>query len=291
LPNRIFHSGVAPRRWLAGFVVVTLGIGDLARADDGDEGERVTAPAQDLERAKAALEHGQKLYDTAKYDAALAAFEEAYRAYPVPDLHYNIGLCHERLGHPREAIAAFEAYLAGKPDAPDRPSVEHRIGELRADLEAPRPVEVVPPPPVVPAARIDASEQPENEAARTAIDQPPAKGRGRVVGGSIAFALGVGVGVGGGLGFGLPAQDRRTAIDRALADGAPDSDRMTEAQARETAREGDRFLALQIASVGVGAVLVGTGIGLMVVGKRQRRRTATASLAPTPRGIAVSGRF
>lgn len=295
MPNRIFHSGVALRRCLAGLLAASVGVVDSARADDGlaSGTEQATAPEHDLVRAKAALERGQKLYDEAKHEQALAAFEEAYAAYPVPDLHYNIGLCHERLGRTRQAIAAFEAYIAGAPDAPDRPSVEHRIGVLRAQLEPSEPAarEVVPPPREVPTARVDPSEQPENRAGSTAIDEPVAEGRGLVVGGSIALVLGLGVGIGGGLGFGLPAKDRRGALDRALADDASAADRLTEARARETAREGDRLLALQLASVGVGAALVVTGIALVAVGKRRQRRSASASFSPTPWGIAMSGRF
>lgn len=273
---------------------------EVARADDGvvkaNEQPTATAtaaPEPDLVRAKAALELGQKLYDAAKHEEALAAFEEAYRAYPVPDLHYNIGLCHERLGHPREAIVAFELYIAGAPDAPDRPSVEHRIAALRAELESQEPAvrRIVPPPRDVPMVSDEATYQPDHRPGSTPVDQPSSKGRGLVVGGSIALVLGIGAGVGGGLGFGLPAKDRRNAIDRALAEDAPDSDRMTEADARRTAIEGDRYFALQLASVGVGAVLVATGIGLLVVGKRKQRRAASASIFPTPRGVAVSGRF
>jgi tetratricopeptide (TPR) repeat protein len=297
LPNPISHSGATQRRCLAGIVAASIGGAGVARADEGlttTSVQSTSAPASDLARAKAALELGQKLYDEAKHEAALVAFEEAYRAYPVPDLHYNIGLCHERLGNTRRAIAAFEAYIAGAPDAPDRPSVEHRIGTLRDRLAPTEPEArpVVPPPGEVPMARVDTSERPANRASTTAIDEPrPAQGRGLVTGGSIALVLGIGAGVGGGLGFGLPAKNRRDALDRSLADDASESDRMTEADARRTAREGDRFFALQLASVGLGAVLVGTGIGLMVAGKRRQRRAASASFSPTPGGIALSGRF
>jgi tetratricopeptide (TPR) repeat protein len=44
---------------------------------------------------------------------ALSHFEEAERLYPHYATAYNIGLCHRALGHPLEAAAAFQRYLAG----------------------------------------------------------------------------------------------------------------------------------------------------------------------------------
>ena len=42
---------------------------------------------------------------------ALLAFEAAYAAYPAPEFQYDIGLCHERLGHTEQQNIA-EQYLA-----------------------------------------------------------------------------------------------------------------------------------------------------------------------------------
>ena len=64
---------------------------------------------------------------------ALASFQDAAATYASPDLHFNMGLCHERLGEYAAALRSFEAYLRNKPDAPDRASVEHRI-ELLGEL-------------------------------------------------------------------------------------------------------------------------------------------------------------
>jgi tetratricopeptide (TPR) repeat protein len=250
--------------------------------------ERGPPTDADVARAKAELAHGQRLYDEAQYEDALHAFEAAWQAYPVADFQYDIGLCYERLGRAEEAIAAFEAYLAQKPDATDRPNVEHRIGQLRATLRTttpseptPAPVTVAPPrppPPLTPAPT------------QPIADVDPHAGRRATIGGTITLVLGLGLAVGGGVGFGLPAARRMRAVDRALDPAAPPADRLTPDAARRTAHEGDRLLALQLASIGVGTVLVGTGIGLLVAGNRKRQNARLqAGLAPSRYGLTFAG--
>ncbi len=222
----------------------------------------MSASRSDVERAKQQLAIGQQAYDEARHEDALVAFEAAYAAYPAPDFQYNIGLCHERLGHVEAAIEAFEAYLAGKPDAQDRATVERRIEVLVAkrsssspptDVVASVPPSPPPPRPISEGDLIDPFPSRGDEPSR----KHDRRAKGMVTGGAITFALGVGIGVGGGVGFAM-----------------------------------NESLALQIASIATGGVMVGTGIGLMAAGKRRQRRAARhAWLSPTPTGIAFSGRF
>jgi len=251
------------------------------------------APTHDTERAKAELARGQQLFDEANHAEALLAFEAAYAAYPAPEFQYDIGLCHERLGHTEAAIAAFEAYLAAKPDAADRLDVRHRIAALRARLPPPPPPnepERKVPEPVPTPTKAKTIESPP-----APVDIAPVRERGLRAGAAVALALalGLGIGIGGGAGFGVPAARRDRTLDRALASDAPYGDRLTPEQARSVAREGDRLLALQLASIGVGAVLVGTGIGLLVAAKRRERsmRAPSAALAPMRGGLAIAGGF
>lgn len=66
-----------------------------------------------------------------RYTEALEAFQRAYTLRTNPVVQRPIAECHERLGHVAEAIASFEAYLSGVPNAPDRASVEARVTALR----------------------------------------------------------------------------------------------------------------------------------------------------------------
>jgi len=242
----------------------------IARAADQVISD-VTVLAADVDAAKSQLAIGQQAYDEARHEEALVAFEAAYAAYPLADFQYNIGLCHERLGHVEAAILAFESYLGGKPDAKDRLTVERRIAVLEgAQREAVSPpvMSHVATTPRPLADLIDPF--PSRTERRT--DDPRTNGKRAIAGGASALALGVGIGVGGGLGFGLMSAKR---------DAQPGRD-----------RDADRLFALEIASIAVGAVLVGTGIGLVVVGKRkQRRARGHAWLAPTPSGLVFAGRF
>lgn len=261
-PNHPWRSE-RRRCWLVAFAAIGFAPFTARTARAADEAAASAPADDDLARAKRQLAIGHQAYDEARHEDALAAFESAYAAYPVADFQYNIGLCHERLGNVEAAITAFEAYLAGKPDAPDRATVERRIAVL-VEQRPTVPVTLtasVPPPAPRPPSTADLID-PFPARSETPRKEDPRPKR-MVTGGAISFALGVGLGVGGGVGFGV-AEDRDTKS----------------------------FRALQIASVSTGAVLVATGIGLMAAGKRKQRRvTRHAWLAPMPTGIAAFGRF
>ncbi len=106
------------------------------------------APESGKDLARRRVAQGQALYEQAEYEEALVAFQDAAAAYASPDFQFNIGLCYERLGETTSAIRAFEAYLRNKPDARDKASVEHRIEELRAELDRVANPPTLPPPDV-----------------------------------------------------------------------------------------------------------------------------------------------
>lgn len=116
----------------------------------------VAAPARaqlDVESAKAHFSAGSHDFEAGRFADALGEFEKAYRLSGRAPLLYNIGLCHERLGHAPQAIDAFEQYLrALTPDSIDRPDVEMRLSHLRGlraipiVAPSPRPELTAPPP-------------------------------------------------------------------------------------------------------------------------------------------------
>lgn len=251
------------------------------------------APAEDdadadaRARARAFVEQGARLYDEGKYDEALVAFQDAAASYGSPDFQFNIGLCHERLGHYDAAIAAFEVYLRNKPDASDRVGVEHRLELLRNLAKPPTdrtPPTVRTPPPTV-VGRPDVA-RPRSDI-RPQTDTGGARaGRGLTAAGGTLVATGVLVGVAGGVGFGVLAADRtrkvRDVVDRDNPSG------LSLANTETLAREGDRYRALQLASLGVGVAIVGAGVALLVTGRRRARNIGTANVA-AGRGFAIVG--
>jgi tetratricopeptide (TPR) repeat protein len=106
-----------------------------------------TQPEEARDRARDAFAQGQELYRAGDYAGALAAFQTAELTQPSPAAQYNIGRCYERLGQPAEAVAAFERYLAGAPDAADYQAVAEHTAELRRQIppEAHLSVAVEPP--------------------------------------------------------------------------------------------------------------------------------------------------
>lgn len=86
----------------------------LARAASGEE------PKSDEEKPKSpqqqqAFQHflrAQELYKLGRYREAIARLEAAVKLDPdAPDLWYNLGVVHEKLGDADEAIVAYERYL------------------------------------------------------------------------------------------------------------------------------------------------------------------------------------
>jgi TolA-binding protein len=60
---------------------------------------------------------GQKLFETSQWQGAIDAFEQAYTFAPHPDLLYNIGLAHLKLGHIGDALDFFQEYIKLVPKA------------------------------------------------------------------------------------------------------------------------------------------------------------------------------
>jgi hypothetical protein len=87
----------------------------------------MAAPA--IEDAKAAFAAGKEAFERGDYEAALQSFMRANQLVPAPSLQYNIGNCHERLGHYKDAAISFERYLelAGPPTTDDEKDFQEKL--------------------------------------------------------------------------------------------------------------------------------------------------------------------
>ncbi len=108
-----------------------------AKAKDAEEpaekGDGLNEQARRYDKA------GKRAYVKGRYEDAVAAFEAAYGAQPVPKFLFNIGRCYEKLGDYPRAIATFQRYLAewgraGGGDPEDRADAETALGILRVKL-------------------------------------------------------------------------------------------------------------------------------------------------------------
>ncbi len=104
----------------------------------------------DTEVARRHFEAGSAFYDQGNYERAIAEFEKAREAKPLPAFDYNVARAYDRLGRWREALDAYRRYIAGSPSAPDVPTVQARVHELERRVSpppAPAPAPAPPPRP------------------------------------------------------------------------------------------------------------------------------------------------
>ena len=91
---------------------------------------------------QSAREHvarGESLYDAGNFEGAIAEFQRAYELLAGHaaryQVLYNLGLCHERLGHYAEALRFYTRYLEeGGPEAGDRAAVQASMRTLEGLL-------------------------------------------------------------------------------------------------------------------------------------------------------------
>ena len=95
-----------------------------ARADE--------APAPTTAAAATHTELGKGFFAQGRYDLARLEFEGAYALSKEVDLLYNLALCWEREGRPREAVEAYERYLRERPD--DREAAQ-KLAKVKEQLQ------------------------------------------------------------------------------------------------------------------------------------------------------------
>jgi len=83
-------------------------------------------------RARLHFQAGEDLFRHGEYEGALREFTLSYETSGRPQLLYNIGSCHERLGHYGEAADNFDRYLAEATDPTEPTALAERSRRLRA---------------------------------------------------------------------------------------------------------------------------------------------------------------
>jgi len=171
-----------------------------------------TAGTATAEGDAAALEaSGNKHFQLAEYDAAIADFKEAFRISNEPGYLYNIAQAYRLKNDCRSAATFYKNYLRAKPDAGNAAKVKERIAEMEkcAATQPPPPPEPTNPTTTNPTTTNPTTPtttqptQPETPPAPRP-EQPPERpsgggGRGWMtytgIGGMAIGAIGLGLGV------------------------------------------------------------------------------------------------
>jgi hypothetical protein len=90
-----------------------------------------TIDAITTDKAKALFAEANQHYSLGEFDQAMTSYSLAYRLKPLPAFLFNIAQCHRKLGHYKDAIAMYQNYLVGVPDAPNKDVVDSLIKEAR----------------------------------------------------------------------------------------------------------------------------------------------------------------
>jgi len=87
-----------------------------------------------LDKAKGLFAEGNEHYNIGEFKQALDLYKLAYRVKPMPAFQFNIAQCHRKLGQHQDAIAMYQAYLVGVPDAANKGLVDSLIEESKKAL-------------------------------------------------------------------------------------------------------------------------------------------------------------
>jgi tetratricopeptide (TPR) repeat protein len=126
--------GTRGRRLTAGAMLAvtltSLAAPAAARGPSDPEGQ---AQAREL------FQQGSQAYDQARYDDAIAAFEEAYRISALPDLLFNIAQAYRQKGPAFCGTAEryYRRHLEQAPDVPNRNEIDELIREMSLCATAP----------------------------------------------------------------------------------------------------------------------------------------------------------
>jgi len=253
-------------------------------------------PNAEADKLKLLESMGRRAHAEERYEDAIDAFEAAYLMRADPRYLYNIGRCHERLGHIEKAIEHLELYLEQVEGPKDTADAEAVLAVLRVRVQkagtegAAEPDsypeladEELPPPPPGP--------EPEQPAAERAVPPPgaavtePAPPGGSGLGWPTVAALASGGALLlGGAVFGVLA---RSAEDR--RDGLRGTEPVPAVDFIEADDEARRDALVANALLGAGAAAAAAGVGLWLLDSESRaHRAVCVGVLPVARGIGLT---
>jgi tetratricopeptide (TPR) repeat protein len=118
--------------------------------------------------AKMLFQRAEKSFNLGKFPEALADYQAAYEAKPLPAFLFNIAQCYRNMGNYERARFFYRRYLTLEPRSSNRRLVEDLIGEMTRLMEKQ---------PAAPAATAETTSPPpatEDKPAAPAVPAAPA---------------------------------------------------------------------------------------------------------------------
>jgi tetratricopeptide (TPR) repeat protein len=119
--------------WLACTLLLLTAAGAGAQARAGSAQAAISD--KDDKEARDLFKLGKQAFDEARFERALKYFKDAYELSHRAALLSNIGTALDRLRRDREALEAYESYLAQVPDAPNRDLIQERVRIIRDAMD------------------------------------------------------------------------------------------------------------------------------------------------------------
>ena len=232
---------------------------------------------EDREAAKRHFQKGSALYAKGDSDRALIEFEVAYQLAPEPALQYNIGICHEELGHNAAALAAYKIYLFSEQGQKDEKvhEVQAKIRALEKLIKESQDRKAHPPP----------SEPPQPLPPPTVV--PPPQKQIFVPKLTTTLPLAAGALVAGGISatlYGL-ASAKLGEVNEVCIKGVP-------CEQRDSART-MAYASYALLGVSVAATAVSIAFGVVAAKKSSGKKNLAFGFVPTDSGFSagVGGEF
>ncbi len=265
-----------------------------------------------VERARALFEQGNQHYHLGEFAKALELYKRAYRLKALPAFLFNIAQCHRKLEQYKEAVAMYQSYLVGVPDAPNKGLVESLITESRGKLaeeqrlaedadkatreaekldlerrraEAERKTKEAGAATVAERAKVEQAKiaaERERDLDKT-YNKHPARKWAIIVG-----SVGAGAAIVGGV-FGFSARSAQSSFDGAGCGDDRFLDDATLAQCVDDRDRGQRAARLSNILIGGGAAVLAASVVVFAIdpGNLERPDQTRAQVRVSPRGVQV----
>jgi len=142
----------------AAVLAVAMTVASLASVSLASRTARAAGAGIDDEKeARRLFEHAELEFNVGKFPEALADYQSAYEAKPLPGFLFNIAQCYRNMGNFERARFFFRRYLALDPRAQNRHRVDELIAEMSRQLEAKQAEAAAAAPPAAEVKPLDAT--------------------------------------------------------------------------------------------------------------------------------------